>query len=300
MWTDGRIYEGEWKNNSMSGKMRLSYEDGRFFQGFYKDDEKSGSGVYSWPDGRMFFGNWIKGVINGEGVEVNTEGGKVKGFWVDGQRIRIIDDSTNDEIERFIDNTLELVKMDKFEVLLNGDFIRDIGSCENNLNNDIDPPVDESPESSFDVDNSDLKSFIAFEIIEEDYDFKKSLRGDDFSVKGFSITDSPLNLKKGAKVKGVPRVSTMTMSSKDCQKKREKGYYSSRSSRGLNLVIRQSQDSLSQATITSRKREDQDILDLNDNCNVNFMIKRNPAFCSFKENEDVTLSFSPVHNSGKK
>lgn len=291
----------------MSGKMRLSYEDGRFFQGFYKDDEKNGSGVYSWPDGRMFFGNWIKGVINGEGVEVNSEGGKVKGFWVDGQRIRIIGDSSNEEIERFIDNTLELVKMDKFEVRLHMELIREGRTARDELSDSEDAPSangNDSQDSSFEsAGGSDLKSFIAFEMIEEDYDFKKSLRGDDFSRKGFSITDSPMTVKRGRGFKMVPRISTKT--ARDNKKRHEKGYYSSRSSRGLNLAIRQSQDTLSNATITARAPEYREPLDMgsakgNDKTDVNFMIKKKPAFYSFKENEGAAFSNDPLNNSGKK
>ncbi len=47
-WSDGRSYEGEWKNNKMDGKGDFSWADGRKYAGEYIDDKKQGYGVFEW------------------------------------------------------------------------------------------------------------------------------------------------------------------------------------------------------------------------------------------------------------
>lgn len=211
----------------MSGKMRLSYEDGRFFQGFYKEDEKNGLGVYSWPDGRMFFGNWTKGMINGEGIEVSADGMKVKGFWVDGQRVRVDSECSNEEFESFIENVLTDVKMEKFEVK----FV----DVRNNEDEDKTQNIQSESESESQEDST-IKSFFAFEMIEDDYDFSKSLRGDDYSVKGFSSFVKNQNKgelrEENKNRKSFEKLFSSGKPEENNEFKREKGYYSSRGSIG--------------------------------------------------------------------
>ena len=60
-WSDGRAYEGEWKNNKMDGKGDFSWADGRKYSGEYVDDKKQGYGVFQWPDGRRYEGYWHNG-----------------------------------------------------------------------------------------------------------------------------------------------------------------------------------------------------------------------------------------------
>lgn len=37
------------------------WSDGRKYEGEYKDDKKNGYGIYIWADGRKYFGWWSKG-----------------------------------------------------------------------------------------------------------------------------------------------------------------------------------------------------------------------------------------------
>jgi hypothetical protein len=39
-WSDGRKYEGEWKNNKMHGKGTFTWSDGRKYVGEYIEDKK--------------------------------------------------------------------------------------------------------------------------------------------------------------------------------------------------------------------------------------------------------------------
>lgn len=278
VWTDGRIYEGEWVNNSMTGKMRLSYEDGRFFQGYYEEDEKNGPGIYSWPDGRMFFGNWTKGVISGEGVEVSADGKKTKGLWIEGNRMKAYKNPNIDDVEKFIEDVLEQVKMDKFEVRLNG---KDNCVQETEEEEEGEKIIESESDDSFDgAKEPSIKSFLAFEVIEDDYDFNKSLHGDDFSSKkNYSLEE--LGFDKLIKKK-ITRASSNLVKKKTLVK--EKGYYSSRSSRGLKAASSLSdvEESVVDEDGTVRL---QDIVQ-----KANFGVKKNPGFYSFRESNKVQKS----------
>lgn len=47
-WSDGRKYEGEWKNNKMEGYGSFTWPDGRKYDGEYIDDKKEGNGIFYW------------------------------------------------------------------------------------------------------------------------------------------------------------------------------------------------------------------------------------------------------------
>jgi antitoxin component YwqK of YwqJK toxin-antitoxin module len=60
---DGKIYEGEWKDGKMHGKMKEFYPDGMLeFEGEYKDGFRNGYGKSYLRDGTLRYeGNWING-----------------------------------------------------------------------------------------------------------------------------------------------------------------------------------------------------------------------------------------------
>ena len=41
-WSDGRKFEGQWKNNKMEGYGIFTWPDGRRYEGEYIDDKKEG------------------------------------------------------------------------------------------------------------------------------------------------------------------------------------------------------------------------------------------------------------------
>lgn len=47
-WSDGRTYDGEWRNNKMDGHGEFFWADGRKYKGAYVDDKKQGYGVFEW------------------------------------------------------------------------------------------------------------------------------------------------------------------------------------------------------------------------------------------------------------
>lgn len=45
----------------MDGYGVFSWSDGRRYEGEYREDKKEGYGVFNWPDGRKYKGNWKNG-----------------------------------------------------------------------------------------------------------------------------------------------------------------------------------------------------------------------------------------------
>lgn len=79
----------------MEGLGIYTWHDGRIYEGEYKDDKKHGYGIYQWADGRKYMGYWNKGKQNGLGVYIVGKDDKVKyGIWEEGKRIKWLDPET--------------------------------------------------------------------------------------------------------------------------------------------------------------------------------------------------------------
>ena len=45
----------------MNGKGKITWVDGKVYEGEYKDDKKHGYGTFFWGDGRKYTGYWADG-----------------------------------------------------------------------------------------------------------------------------------------------------------------------------------------------------------------------------------------------
>ena len=80
----------------MNGFGRFEWPDGRVYNGNYKDDKKDGEGEYEWPDGRKYKGFWKNGKQHGEGFfYVPKKNIWKKGIWENGKRVKWIDEPTD-------------------------------------------------------------------------------------------------------------------------------------------------------------------------------------------------------------
>ena len=68
IWTDGRIYEGEWMNQKLHGVGIYKWRDGKIYKGEYSNDKKHGFGIYTLQDGRTYEGWWCEGKQHGIGT----------------------------------------------------------------------------------------------------------------------------------------------------------------------------------------------------------------------------------------
>jgi hypothetical protein len=56
---------GQSFNGMIHGLGRYVWPDGRIFEGEYKDDQKEGFGIYTFNDGKMYRGYWKDGKQHG-------------------------------------------------------------------------------------------------------------------------------------------------------------------------------------------------------------------------------------------
>ena len=79
----------------MEGVGIYTWNDGRVYEGEYKDDKKHGYGIYQWADGRKYKGYWTRGKQNGIGNYIVSSEDKLKfGLWEDGKRIKWFDQAS--------------------------------------------------------------------------------------------------------------------------------------------------------------------------------------------------------------
>ena len=63
----GRKYEGDFKNNEITGYGYLIYENKQTYKGNLVDGKKEGKGKYIWPDGSEYEGEYKNDIREGEG-----------------------------------------------------------------------------------------------------------------------------------------------------------------------------------------------------------------------------------------
>ena len=63
----GRKYEGDFKNNEITGCGYLIYENKQTYKGNLVDGKKEGKGKYIWPDGSEYEGEYKNDIREGEG-----------------------------------------------------------------------------------------------------------------------------------------------------------------------------------------------------------------------------------------
>jgi len=103
-WSNGDVYEGEWKDDMQNGMGRNVWVDGSIYIGQYiqnkkhgigdyqwddhsryvgewQDDKMHGVGKYSWPDGKYYLGDWAEGVLEGQGEFRWSDGKRYVGPW---------------------------------------------------------------------------------------------------------------------------------------------------------------------------------------------------------------------------
>ncbi len=90
MWSDGRVYEGMWKDNKMHGKGTFTFSSGKIYVGEFVDDRREGFGKMTWPDGRMYEGFWAAGTMHGKGKLVCEDGTVKEGEWCKGKESDVL------------------------------------------------------------------------------------------------------------------------------------------------------------------------------------------------------------------
>lgn len=86
---DGSYYEGEFDDDSMSGKGIYKWASGAIYEGDFVDGSMHGFGTHRSVNGEVYTGEWIEDKKNGSGEVRYSDGSIYKGTWVDGVMIPV-------------------------------------------------------------------------------------------------------------------------------------------------------------------------------------------------------------------
>jgi hypothetical protein len=85
-YTDGDIYEGEWKNDLPDGKGKHTSKDGSYsYEGTFKEGKKNGRGICYFDDG-VYEGEFYNNLFYGDGIVKYNNGDVYDGMWKEGER----------------------------------------------------------------------------------------------------------------------------------------------------------------------------------------------------------------------
>ena len=80
---DGKIYEGEIKNSSFTGKGKLIFHNGDIYIGDFIDGIRTGYGKFTYVAGTIYEGEFYNGEFSGYGVMKWTHGIEYEGYFVE-------------------------------------------------------------------------------------------------------------------------------------------------------------------------------------------------------------------------
>ncbi len=79
VFSDGRVYEGEWKNHYRSGKGVMHFPKGDEYKGNFKKSKFFGYGTMKYSNGDVYQGTWKEDYPNGKGVMAYHNGDRYEG-----------------------------------------------------------------------------------------------------------------------------------------------------------------------------------------------------------------------------
>jgi len=80
----GETYEGEWRNDLMTGTGKKVFKGG-CYSGEWNEGQRHGYGTFNWASGSLYEGSWDNDLKDGYGVYKWKSGDKYKGQWKAGK-----------------------------------------------------------------------------------------------------------------------------------------------------------------------------------------------------------------------
>jgi hypothetical protein len=82
-YSNGNVYEGNFKDATLDGQGTFTYADGEFkggkYIGQFKNNKANGKGVFNYASGDKYDGGWEDNTLSGYGVFTYANGKVVKG-----------------------------------------------------------------------------------------------------------------------------------------------------------------------------------------------------------------------------
>ena len=85
-FADGSTYIGEFEKSLFNGKGIMTYINGDSYEGDWKDNRSDGVGRYSFYFGDKYEGEFQDGNFHGDGVYYFKDGSRFKGTWIDNRK----------------------------------------------------------------------------------------------------------------------------------------------------------------------------------------------------------------------
>lgn len=83
IFNSGEIYEGSWKNNTISGIGCLNVPIEGSYEGEFLNSQKNGTGTFLWDDGSIYTGEWKADQMCGQGTYTSFDNVVYKGTFQD-------------------------------------------------------------------------------------------------------------------------------------------------------------------------------------------------------------------------
>ncbi|XP_010675169.2 phosphatidylinositol 4-phosphate 5-kinase 1 [Beta vulgaris subsp. vulgaris] len=81
LWSDGCMYEGEWRRGKATGKGRFSWPSGATYEGEFKGGRMEGNGTFTGNEGDTYRGMWVGDKKHGKGEKLYANGDVYDGQW---------------------------------------------------------------------------------------------------------------------------------------------------------------------------------------------------------------------------
>ena len=83
IYANGDIYSGKWKDDMKNGQGTFTYLNGDIYTGEFLDDKKNGRGTFTYSNGDIFNGEFLDNKKNGQGIFTFANSKKIIGIWKD-------------------------------------------------------------------------------------------------------------------------------------------------------------------------------------------------------------------------
>ncbi|CAL9210716.1 unnamed protein product, partial [Musa hybrid cultivar] len=84
IWSDGCIYEGEWRRGMRHGRGNITWPLGAVYDGEFSGGYLHGNGTYTGPDNLSYKGRWKLNLRHGLGYQTHPSGDIFEGSWIQG------------------------------------------------------------------------------------------------------------------------------------------------------------------------------------------------------------------------
>ncbi|KAJ4979566.1 hypothetical protein NE237_010346 [Protea cynaroides] len=84
VWSDGCVYDGEWRSGMRNGRGKIQCPSGAFYEGEFSGGYIHGRGTYIRPDNGVYKGRWRLNLKHGLGCQTYPNGDVFEGSWIQG------------------------------------------------------------------------------------------------------------------------------------------------------------------------------------------------------------------------